>query len=165
MSVWASIGGGVCVAATAVGLVLTFFIWRKQGAGRGMRAGAWSLLPLAAYLTGAVTLLGRMVNAVVRFGGAFVFSPKAWAGIIVVGISVLLFLSSGGLPVLNWRKGRERRKAAKAAKAARQGAAVGSPGQGAVTTAQQRTAAPVPRGSGDDDMNDIQEILRRRGIN
>jgi hypothetical protein len=161
MSVWASIGGGICVAATAVGLVLTFLIWRKQGASRGMRAAAWSLLPLAAYLTGAVGLLGRLVNAVVIFAGNFVFSPKAWAGIIVVGISVLLFFSSGGLPLLNWRKGRARRKAAKASK---QDGPVAGSGRGEVA-ATRKQAAPVPRGGDDDDMSDVQEILRRRGIN
>jgi len=160
MSVWASIGGGICVAATAVGLVLTFLIWRKQGAGRGMRAAAWSLLPLAAYLTGAVGLLGRLVNAVVIFAGNFVFSPKAWAGIIVVGISVLLFLSSGGLPLLNWRKSRARRKAARAGQQA--GPVPGS-GRGEVAATRQQ-AAPVPRGGDEDDMSDVQEILRRRGI-
>jgi hypothetical protein len=160
MSVWASIGGGICVAATAVGLVITFLIWRKQGAGRGMRAAAWSLLPLAAYLTGAVGLLGRLVNAVVIFAGNFVFSPKAWAGIIVVGISALLFLSSGGLPLLNWRKARARRKAAKAAK---DGPVNGS-GRGEVAATRPQPA-PVARGTDDDDMNDVQEILRRRGIN
>ncbi|HEU5418047.1 MAG TPA: cellulose synthase [Streptosporangiaceae bacterium] len=162
MSVWADIGGAICVAATAVGLIFTYLIWRKQGAGRGMRAAAWSLLPLAAYLTGAVGLLGRMVNAVVIFAGSFVFSPKAWAGIIVVGISALLFLGSGGLPLLNWRKARARRKAAKEAKAARDGQVEGT-GRGEVAAPQQRSA-PVSRGSDDDDMKDIQEILRRRGI-
>jgi hypothetical protein len=161
MSVWSSIGGAVCVAVTAVGLILSWLTWRKNGAVRGMRAVAWSLLPLAAYLTGAVLLLGRLVNAVVRFAGSFVFSPKAWAGIVVVGIAAALFLSSGGLPLLNWRKARARRKAA----------AEGGGGRKSRSTASQASPpavdgrkAPVPRGPEDDDMGDVQEILRRRGI-
>jgi hypothetical protein len=161
MSVWLSIGGGICVAASAVGLVLSWMVWRKKGATRGIRAVAWSLLPLAAYLTGAVRLLGTLVSAIVRFSGSFVFSPKSWAGVIVVGVAAVLFLASGGLPLLNWRKARERRKlAATAGKR-------DDPGQGgtapqAITKANRR--APVPGGSDDDDLGDVQEILRRRGI-
>jgi hypothetical protein len=70
MSTWTTIGGAVCVGVTVVGLLLSWLIWRKKGATRGMRAVAWSLLPLAAYLTHSVLLLGRIVNAVVRFAGA-----------------------------------------------------------------------------------------------
>lgn len=160
MSVWSSIGGAVCVAVTAVGLILSWLAWRRNGAVRGMRGVAWSLLPLAAYLTGAVTLLGRLVNAVVRFAGSFVFSPKAWAGVVVVGIAAVLFLASGGLPLLNWRKARARRKARQNGGAARDVAPAG-----ATPAVSGSSRAPAQRGSGDDDdMSDVQEILRRRGI-
>src|SRR5437899_6913238 len=98
MSVWSSIGGAICVAVSALGLVWSWRIWRKNGASRGMRAAAWSLLPLAAYLTSAVGLLGNLVNAVVKFAGAFIFSPKTYAGVIVVAIAAVLFLASGGIP-------------------------------------------------------------------
>lgn len=161
MSVWLSIGGGICVAASAVGLVLSWMIWRKKGASRGARAVAWSLLPLAAYLTGAVRLLGTLVSAIVRFSGSFVFSPKSWAGVIVVGVAALLFLSSGGLPLLNRRKARERRKLAAAA-GQREDAGRDDGSPKAITRPNRK--APVPGGSDDDDMGDVQEILRRRGI-
>jgi hypothetical protein len=160
MIIWNSIGGAVCVAVTAVGLVMSWRIWRKSGATRGMRAVAWSLLPLAAYLTGAVRLLGNLVSAIVRFSASFVFSPKSWAGVVVVGIAALLFLSSGGLPLLNWRKARERRKnAAAAAEANGSGTTTSQP---AVTAGKRKT--PVPAGSDDDDMSDVQDILNRHGI-
>jgi hypothetical protein len=166
MHVWSDIGGAICVAVTAVGLILSWLVWRKNGATRGMRAVAWSLLPLAAYLTGAVLLLGRIVNAIVRFAGSFVFSPKSWAGVIVVGLVVLLFLISGGLPLLNWRKSRERKKAAAVAARSGQGAAGTQAGSAQRAVTSTGRSAPQQRGPGeDDDMGDIQEILRRRGIN
>jgi hypothetical protein len=171
MSTWSSIGGAVCVAVTVLGLLLSWRVWRKKGVTRGLRAVAWSLLPLGAYLTHSVKLIGRLVQAVVLFAGSFVFSPLAWAGVVVLGISVVLFLASGGLPLLNWRKARERRKLAAQAKADGSGAHVGqvagpageaNGGQRAAVASRRKT--PVPGAADDDDMGDIQEILRRRGI-
>jgi hypothetical protein len=172
MSVWTSIGGAVCVAITAVGLVVSWRIWRKNGASRGMRAVAWSLIPLAAYLTNSVLLIGRLVSAVVRFAGSFVFSPKSWAGVAVLGVVAVLFLASGGLPLLNWRKARERRKQAKARAEdsgdAPQAVTAGTRSAPVGTAPAARTKAPARTGAAasgaDDDLSDVQEILRRRGI-
>lgn len=167
MGVWSSIGGAVCVAVTALGLVWSWRIWRRNGAAKGMRAVAWSLLPLAAYLTSAVGLLGRLVNAVVIFAGAFVFSPKTWAGAIVVLVAVLLFLASGGIPILNrrGRKGKARRKRGD------RGPATVPAGHEASATGKAVEArkpagkkAAVPGGGDNDDLSDVEEILRRRGI-
>jgi hypothetical protein len=167
MSVWSSIGGAICVIVTALGLVWSYRIWRKDGVSRGLRAIAWSLLPLAAYLVSAVGLIGRLVNAIVIFGGSVVFSPKTYAGVIVVALSVVLFLVSGGLPLAKERKARKERKAAKAAaraerEAGRQQAAPA--GRQSKAVEQRKPGAKVPAGD-DDDMSDIQEILKRRGIN
>ncbi|MGH3275207.1 MAG: cellulose synthase [Streptosporangiaceae bacterium] len=159
MNTWNSIGGAICVAVTAVGLVMSFVIWRRKGAVRGMRALAWALIPLVAYLTGAVLLIGRIVDAIVRFSGSFVFSPKSYAGVIVLALAVVLFLVSGGLPLLSWRKSRERKKVA-AKSAQPDGVTARHPADGATARHPARRA-----GSSDaDDMSDIEEILRQRGI-
>ena len=90
---------------TLIGLIISFFVWRRRGAAAGLRGVAWSLLPLAAYLIGAIELLWRFGTAIGNFAGSFVFSPKVWAGIIVVIVSVVLF-SLGGLFALyeGWHK-------------------------------------------------------------
>jgi cytochrome c oxidase assembly factor CtaG len=167
MGVWSSIGGAVCVAVTVLGLVWSYRIWRKDGVHRGMRAIAWSLIPVAAYLTGAVGLIGRLVNAVVIFAGSIVFSPKTYAGVIVVIVAVLLFVLSGGLPLAKERKARKRRKAEKAAARAQRDSGQPAAAAGRETKAVEprKHKAPVPGGKSDDDMSDIEEILRRRGIN
>jgi hypothetical protein len=168
MGVWSSIGGAICVAVTALGLVWSYRIWRKDGWHRGLRAIAWSLVPLAAYLVGAVGLIGRLVNAVVIFAGSLVFSPRTYAGVIVVIVAVLLFLLSGGLPLLKERKERKRRKAEKAAarraREAGQPAAAAGPATKAVEPRKAGAKQAAPGGGADDDMSDIEEILRRRGI-
>lgn len=157
MSTWlsfvtGSFAGPVCLAVTIVGLVLSAIAWRKKGARSGTRGIAWSLLPLAAYLTHSLALVGRLVSAVVQFGASFVFSPKAWLGVILVGIAVLLFLISGGIPLFSG--GRKRRKAKERKAAAAEPPAV-SAGRG---------KAGPPAAPDDDDLSDVREILKRRGI-
>ena len=44
----------LCAGLTVVGCILSWVAWRRRGAGAGLRGIAWSLLPVAAYLTGAV---------------------------------------------------------------------------------------------------------------
>src|SRR5260370_38439633 len=87
----------LCGGLTALGLVASWFAWRRRGVAAGLRGAAWSLLPLAAYLTGAVEMLWKMGTAVTTFAASFIFSPKVWSGVIVAGVSALLFAVSGGL--------------------------------------------------------------------
>lgn len=147
--------GPICLTVTIVGLILSFLAWRKKGLRSGMRGVAWSLLPLAMYLTNAVRLVGRIGSAIVQFAGAFVFSPKAWLGVIFVGISALLFLVSGGIPLFSGTRKRNKNR--------RQKARAGQPEPeptAAIPPAQRQ--AKMPPAS--DDMGDVEEILRRRGI-
>ena len=145
--------GPICLTVTIVGLVLSFIAWRKKGLRSAMRGVAWSLLPLAMYLTNAVRLVGRIGSAIVQFAGAFVFSPKAWLGVIFVAISALLFLVSGGIPLFSGTRKRNKNRRQKA-RGSKQDPPAIPPAQG--------QSAPMPPAS--NDMGDVEEILRRRGI-
>ena len=172
MNTWNSIAWfPLCVGLTGVGLVLSWFTWRRRGVRRGIRAAAWSLLPLAAYLTGGILLIGRIGSAVVQFASSFVFSPKTWAGVILFGLSALIFLTSGGIPLLSSRKKRASKKEAKQQPA--DGGAAVTPGQGNRAVAQvgaAKVAKPAAKqgkgGSGGDESLDpeVTAILRRHGI-
>ncbi len=152
----------ICGGLTAAGLVLSYFRWRRKGPRAGFRLAAWSLLPLAAYLTGTVTLISRISSAIVHFGGSFVFSTKTLAGVVLAGLAVAMLLTSGGIPLTS------RRKAKKAARAGAQPAAApgGGAGQAALGPGSAKAAKKAKRGGapGDDDLGDVEEILRRRGI-
>src|ERR1035438_10902564 len=93
----------LCGGLTGVGLVLSCLAMRRRGVGSGLRGAAWSLLPLAAYLTGAIEMFWKMGVAIGDFATGFVFSPKVWSGIVVAGVSALLFVASGA------RRGRRAR--------------------------------------------------------
>jgi hypothetical protein len=154
-SSWA---GPVFILVTVAGLILSGIAWRKKGARSGIRGIAWSLLPIAAWLTHALGLIGRIVSAIVQFAGAFVFSPKAWLGVILVGVSALLFLVSGGIPLVRWRARRKEHHGDRPSGGDRPGG-----GQVAVTAPKARGKAQAPADK-DDDLSDVRDILKRHGI-
>jgi hypothetical protein len=157
MGTWTSIATGTtCLIVTIVGLLLSLLVWRKKGLRSGLRGVAWSLLPVAMYLANAVGLVGRLGSAIVVFGTHFVFSPRAWLGVILAGIAIMLFLITGGIPLLSgWRRHRRAEHLEPRGPVRDAG--------GHVTP----TAAPTQHGSvrtAGDDFADVEEILRRRGI-
>jgi hypothetical protein len=152
---WLPITAGLAI----LGLIVSFFLWRRRGAAAGLRGVAWSLLPVAAYLIGAIELLWRFGSAIASFASSFVFSPRVWAGIIVALVSVLLFVVSGRLR----SRARRRSGGPAAPKAAGAGtgataAAAGKPGK--AVAAPKRQPAVVD----DDVLGDAAEVLRRHGI-
>jgi len=171
---------------TVLGLLLSYVIYRRYGTRPALRAGAVSLLPIAAYLTGATEMLWKIGTAIGQFGTGFAFSTTKWVGIGVTGLAIALFLAAGG---------RARRKASKEARRAAQGkqdesavtpgadrhdALTGArtPATRAMATTQTQTPVPATRKSAaapakasrkaapadDDDLKDIEDILRKRGI-
>jgi hypothetical protein len=151
---WLPITAGLAI----LGLIVSFFLWRRRGAAAGLRGVAWSLLPVAAYLIGAIELLWRFGSAIASFASSFVFSPRVWAGIIVVIVSVVLFVVSGRLRARARRRsgGQAAPKAAGAGTGA--AAAAGKPGK--AVAAPKRQPAVVD----DDVLGDAAEVLRRHGI-
>jgi len=144
---------------TLIGLIVSFFVWRRRGAAAGLRGVAWSLLPVAAYLIGAIQLLWRFGSAIASFASSFVFSPRVWAGIIVVIVSLILFVISGRL------RARARRRsggqaAPRAAGAGTGAAATAGRPAGKAVSAPKRQPAVVD----DDVLGDAAEVLRRHGI-
>ena len=94
---------------TVLGLVLSYLTYQRRGLRPALLGVALSLLPIAAYLTGAIEMLWKVGVAIGQFATGFVFSPEKWAGIGVTGLAIALFLAAGG---------RQRRKAAREARRA-----------------------------------------------
>jgi hypothetical protein len=166
----------VAAVLTALGLLLTYRYGRSRGNRAIARGVAWSLIPLAAYLTGSIEMFWKIGTAIGNFASAFVFSPVKWAGIAVAGTAAALFVATSG----RQRRKASRQKAAERAeqkKAAGAASPAGLPPSGAATSALPATRNPEPvtraapaKPAGkkaapvDDDMKDIEAILRDRGI-
>jgi hypothetical protein len=154
---WLPLCGGLAI----LGIIASWFAWRRRGAAAGLRGVAWSLLPVAAYLTGAIKMLWQMGTAISSFAASFIFSPKVWSGVIVAGASAVLFVVSGAL--------RRRRASKKAAPVAAPGAAglpAAKPGNSLTPAKRSAVKAKAGKGSADDDdeFGDVAQILRRHGI-
>lgn len=134
---------------TTLGLVLSYLRYQRKGVAAGVRAAAWSLLPVALALTGTLKLGGQILDDVASWAVHLVFSPLVWVGICLAGVSVALFVLSGWMGRRSSGPGRGR-------------------GAEQVTAYGSRSTARVHDDSGDpgdlDDMADIESILRRHGI-
>jgi hypothetical protein len=164
---------------TAIGMILAYFAWKRHGTRAAVHVAAWSLLPIAAYLTGSIEMFWKIGTAIGGFATGFVFSPEKWAGIGVAALAVALYMSTGGR-----RRRKAARQARKEARAGEQRDAAAGGGTASLERADATTQTmptsrlpervpaaskkPAKAGRGapadDDDMKDIEDILRKRGI-
>lgn len=117
--------------------IWTFFAVRKGRPGAATRGAGLVLLPFGLLLTGTLTLLLRILDAVSLWASRLVFSPSVWLGAAMVVVSLALIFGGRAL-------------ARRHAPPAPPKAAVGP--------------ASAPVGTGDPDLDEIEAILRRRGI-
>lgn len=153
--------GALAVALSILGGIITWYRWRKHGLPSLLRGTAWSLLPIAAWLTGVLELVANISGQVSSWAVHLVFSPVVWIGICLAGVSVVLFGASAFL------RERQLNRAEKAA-----GGAVGGGGPRQVPQAPAKGSTDAKggkAGKGQPDpalegMDDIEAILRKHGI-
>ncbi|MGH8869390.1 MAG: cellulose synthase [Actinomycetes bacterium] len=129
------------VGLTALGLAAAVAVTRRRGLEAGARVAAWALVPLGLYLVGATQVVWRVGTALTRFVTGFAFSPRVWLGVVVLATSAGLFLVTSRL----------RRR-------------VGGGRDGAVEPAEKRGRTKDGGDSATAGFEDVEEILRRRGI-
>lgn len=134
-STWQALG----LTLSVLGLLLSVLLWKRRGAASGLRGVAWSLLPAAAGLTGTLRLLWQIGDSIVSWALRLVFSPVVWVGIVLAGVSLMLFAVS----------------------AAMRARGAGSTGRQLPAKRSSKQAEPAVQ---DQDMDDIEAILRKHGI-
>jgi hypothetical protein len=144
----------VCSAVAAAGLGIAAVTAYRKRFLAATRIAAYSLLPLGLVMTGVVDWLADTA-----------FSPTAWAGFVVLGLSWVLFSTTRAV---ERRRGgtRKERKAARGAQQEAVAPAASAPSLGpAVRTPATRPAdKPRATGSAADDFSDIEAILKKHGI-
>lgn len=144
----------LAAALTVLGAIWTWVAFRRRGLGAGVKALGWTLLAPAAYLTGLLRAGGRIVDAIADWAARLVFSPTVWVGFGIAALAIVLIFLARVLPT----KERPRRATRKAAGAAPAGAA------GPASVAAPRTAKGPVIDDDDDDMADVNDILKKYGI-
>ncbi len=139
--------GALALTLTVLGVLYTWWAARHRGAASATRGAAFTLLPAAAWLTGTLEMFTEIAGSVSDWATHLVLSPVVWSGIGLAGLSVALFLVAG---FLAGRQGSREKQVRGSSTAG----ALPPAGRG---KAQQQ--APL-----DDDMADIEALLRKRGI-
>jgi len=134
----------IAVAAVGVGLlVLAVRQGRAKGAAAALQMAAFGFL-----------LAGASAIGIVGFLVGIALSPIGWAGVGFLGLSGLLFFIGQGL---------EGRGGGKAKKSKDEPEAVAGGGAPAVEQGKGKPAGSKQSG-GEEDFSDIEDILRKHGI-
>ncbi|MFC4564263.1 cellulose synthase [Nocardiopsis mangrovi] len=154
-------------ALTVVGLLISWVVWRRSGAASGLRAISWSLLPLAVGLMGLMSILWRLVFELFGFFVGLVFNPMVWAGVAVAALAAVLWVVSGVMRNRGVGGAKDRSGGSGQPKSAESGrgpaAGIGAPQPGAGGAAKPAKGPAAKKGA-DDDLGDIEDLLRKHGI-
>lgn len=144
----------VCSAVSAAGLGIAAVTAYRRRFLTAVRVAAYALVPIGLVMTGVVEWLADTA-----------FSPVAWAGFGVLGVSWALFMITRTVERRRGGTRKERKQARAAAQrdAVAPGASAPSLGAGAGQAAKPDPGpAKAPRG--EDDFSDIEAILKKHGI-
>jgi len=151
---WASFA----ILLSALGAAYTWFAWKSQGL-RGLTRGvAITLLPIAAWLTGTLRLFAVTADWFAGWATGLIFSPSVILGTVLAVVSVGLFslssrLGGGRAPGRRSLLGRLR-----------QARATGGTRDTGDTSRGSSASVGRKKVDGDDDLADIEAMLRKRGI-
>ena len=139
--------GALALALTVLGGTYTWWALRNRGVTAAVRGAGLTLLPLAAWMTGLLQVFGDITDSLAHWLTRLVFSPSVWLGLIIGFVAVVMI---GGANAFAKRVPGDKpdRRASKPAQVRPK----------AVTRAQRQD--PLI----DDEMAEIQAILKKRGI-
>jgi hypothetical protein len=140
--------GALALALTALGGIYTWWALRHRGFAAAVRGAGIALLPLAAWMTGLLEVFGDVADAFAHWFTRLVLSPFVWLGVIVF---VVAFVLIGAGNVLGHRTGDPEPAARRPARRRPQ---------------DPRSVPPATTSDPliDDEMAEIQAILKKRGI-
>jgi hypothetical protein len=140
--------GALALALTLLSGGWAWASYRRGNLARGVRWTGVAALPIAAYLTHTLRLIGRIGTAVGDWAVGFVWNPFVWVGLILAVVGIGLIVVSARLP---------------GGQPAGEAAEVTDPKAVRKKAARKKSSEGADLGLGDD-LDDIQAILRKHGI-
>ncbi|WP_242497947.1 hypothetical protein [Nocardioides glacieisoli] len=142
-------------ALTVAGAIWTWIAFRRRGAANGLRALGFTLLPAAAWLTGTLEVVVEIAGSITDWATSLVFNVLTWSGVGLAGLALLLFVVSGFIRDRQLARGQAAGGSGKAPADAAPSARRELPS----ASARSKGGSPV-----DDEMADIEALLKKRGI-
>ncbi len=154
----------LCVGLALLGVIITVVAARRGRRGRVLQGIGLALAPIALYFSGLLRLLWDGAVAVGTWAGRVIPSPTVWFGLSLLAVCIVLWVVGGFIA----KRSPKRVRGAKAG-AGTQAAVVARPaGSGNVRSGSGPSTAPAnAKGSKppvDDDMAEIEALLKSRGI-
>lgn len=148
----------LCIGLGLLGLVVAVIAFARGRRGRGLQGLGFAVGVVALYLTGLLRLVWDAVVALVRWATGNVFDLTAWIGFGMLVLAIVLWVVGGVVA----RRGRRQAKVAASE-------AKGAPAVGTGRAPSRQPARQPAKGSGaaapeDDDMAEIEALLKSRGI-
>lgn len=140
-------------ALTVAGAIWTWIAFRRRGAANGLRALGFTLLPAAAWLTGTLEMVVEIAGSVTDWATGLVFNVLVWSGVGLAGLALVLFVVSGFI------RDRQLARAQGGAGTEPAGSSPKRRDELPPTAARTKGGSPI-----DDEMADIEALLRKRGI-
>lgn len=143
-----------------------YAVWafRRRRVGAGLRGVGVALIPLAAWLTGTLTMLAKVTDVVVTWATGVVWGPRVWVGLALLALALVLLVVARSLPTKPARSGPAQTAPAGSA-SARSGPAQAATRPAPIRRPKEGTVAQPGRPSAvDDEFADIEALLHKRGI-
>ncbi|WP_375422754.1 hypothetical protein [uncultured Friedmanniella sp.] len=148
----------LCLGLSLLGLVVAILAGTRGRKGRAVQGVALALAPVALYFSGLLRLVWNGVVAVVSWASHVILSPTVWFGLSLLGLCLVLWVVGGFVARRTPKRTGVSKGAAPATTASR---TAGSP---AVTNGRGKQAARQPAPPVDDDLAEIEALLKSRGI-
>jgi hypothetical protein len=154
----------LCVGLALLGVIFTGLAFRRGNKGRALQGVALALAPVALYFSGLLRLLWNGAVAVVTWASRIILSPAVWFGLSLLALCLVLWVVGAFVA----RRSTGKKKQVAAAPAGR-GATGGAPAvtAGAARHKAQAKSSAAPAAAKDpvdDDMAEIEALLKSRGI-
>lgn len=140
-------------ALTVAGAIWTWIAFRRRGAANGLRALGFTLLPAAAWLTGTLEMVVEIAGSITDWATGLVFNIFTWAGVGLAGLAVVLWVVSGIIRDRQIARGQSAGSPRATGSSASRGSLPPS------APSRQKGGSPI-----DDEMADIEALLKKRGI-
>lgn len=153
----------ICVGLSLLGIIVTGIAWRRGNRGRLIQGIGLALVPIALYLTGLLRILWDLVVALIGWAGQIIFSPAVWFGLSLLALCIVLWVVGGIVArraaVKAIAAGSSARGSAGSTRAGSSKAVGGRTSSKSSGSVAKQSAPPI-----DDDMAEIEALLKKRGI-